>query len=149
MIGHAGRRRAERIRRVSSINTYGYGDDDRTVRRERGGLLGEECAEPLTTLSDAGGEVTVATQSGNPSVIDERVRNPTAPVDAEPTAYDAVAFPGGHGIEWDGTQDRHARAALRTAAENGDTKAPVVCHAVGFSRSRAVPRAGSWSRIGT
>ncbi len=82
-------------------------------------------------------------------MIDERVRNPTAPVDAEPTAYDAVAFPGGHGIEWDGTQDRHARAALRTAAENGDTKAPVVCHAVGFSRSRAVPRAGSWSRIGT
>ena len=120
------------------------------------GYWGEECVEPLTTLSDAGGEVTVATPSGNPPVIDERsvdpenvgsetadhvtevhetderLRNPTALADAEPTAYDAVVFPGGHGTEWDITQDRHARAALRTAVESGDTKALVVCPAVGI-----------------
>ena len=120
------------------------------------GYWGEECVEPLTTLSDAGVEVTVATPSGKPPVIDERsvdpenvgeetaahvtevhetderLRNPTALADAEPGAYDAVVFPGGHGTEWDITQDRHARAALRTAVEGDDGTALVVCHAVGI-----------------
>jgi len=119
------------------------------------GYWGEECVEPLTTLSDAGVEITVATPTGNPPVIDERsvdpenvgaetadhvtevhetderLRNPTALADAEPEAHDAVVFPGGHGTEWDITQDRHARAALRTAVE-GDATALVVCHAVGI-----------------
>jgi putative intracellular protease/amidase len=120
------------------------------------GYWGEECVEPLTTLSDAGVEVTVATPSGNPPVIDERsvdpenvgeetadhvtevhetderLRNPTALADADPAAYDAVVFPGGHGTEWDITQDRHARAALRTAVEGNEGTALVVCHAVGI-----------------
>ncbi|MEY7849756.1 type 1 glutamine amidotransferase domain-containing protein [Natrarchaeobius sp. A-rgal3] len=119
------------------------------------GYWGEECVEPLETLSTAGVEITVATPSGNPPVIDERsvdpeqvgeetaehVREvhesderlndpiPLARADAE--AYDAVVFPGGHGTEWDVNQDRDARHVLRETIE-GDGKALVVCHAVGI-----------------
>jgi putative intracellular protease/amidase len=120
------------------------------------GYWGEECIEPLTTLTDAGVEITVATPTGNRPVVDERSVDPeevgeeTAEhvmevhenderlTDPEPLAavdagaFDAVVFPGGHGAEWDITQDRHAREALRTAVEEGDRKALVVCHAVGI-----------------
>jgi len=128
------------------------------------GYWGEECVEPLAALSDAGVEITVATPTGNPPVVDERsidpaevgeetaqrvrevdetderLNDPIALADADPEAYDAVVFPGGHGTEWDITQDRHARAALRTAVERDDGKALVVCHAVGllaFTRGSA------------
>ena len=120
------------------------------------GYWGEECIEPLTTLDEAGVEVTVATPTGGPPVVDERSVDPAnvgaetaervrevhetdprlnAPegvtaVDA--TDHDAVVFPGGHGTEWDINQDRHARALLREAVDGGDTKALVVCHAVGI-----------------
>jgi putative intracellular protease/amidase len=120
------------------------------------GYWGEECIEPLTTLTDAGVEVTVATPSGSPPVIDERsvdpenvgeetaahvrevhenderLNDPTPLADVDAAAYDAVVFPGGHGTEWDVNQDRHARAALRTAVEGDHGKALVVCHAVGI-----------------
>ena len=120
------------------------------------GYWGEECVEPLTTLSAAGVEIEVATPSGKPPVIDERsvdpaevgaetadrvmeihesderLNNPTALADVDPESYDAIVFPGGHGTEWDISQDRHARAALRTAVEDGDRKGLVVCHAVGI-----------------
>ena len=121
------------------------------------GYWGEECVEPLETLSDAGLEITVATPSGNPPEIDERsidpeevgeetaerVREvhesderlndpiPTARADAE--AYDAVVFPGGHGTEWDVNQDSDARRLLRDIVEDeSGGKALVVCHAVGI-----------------
>jgi putative intracellular protease/amidase len=120
------------------------------------GYWGEECIEPLTTLSNAGVEIDVATPTGGPPVIDERsvdpeevgeetaervrevhetddrLKDPLALAVADPSTYDAVVFPGGHGTEWDITQDRHARAALRTAVEYEDAKALVVCHAVGI-----------------
>ena len=118
------------------------------------GYWGEECTEPLTTLSDAGVEITVATPSGSPPVVDERSVDPdevgeeTAervreidetderlndpiPIAEASAAYDAVVFPGGHGTEWDINQDRHARSLLAGAIANGD-KALVVCHAVGI-----------------
>ncbi|APW98636.1 type 1 glutamine amidotransferase domain-containing protein [Halobiforma lacisalsi AJ5] len=120
------------------------------------GYWGEECVEPLETLSDAGVEITVATPSGSPPVVDERsidpdevgeetaehVREvhenderlndpiPTARADAE--AYDAVVFPGGHGTAWDVNQDSDARRLLRDTVEGDDGKALVVCHAVGI-----------------
>ena len=120
------------------------------------GYWGEECIEPLTTLSAAGVEITVATPSGRPPVIDERsvdpaevgeetaehvmeihetderLNNPTALADADPDAYDAIVFPGGHGTEWDITQDSDARRLLRDAVEGEEGKAMVVCHAVGI-----------------
>ncbi|WP_415380289.1 type 1 glutamine amidotransferase domain-containing protein [Halosimplex sp. TS25] len=120
------------------------------------GYWAEECVEPLTTLESAGVDVTVATPSGDPPVVDERSIDPdevgeeTAERvrevhenheelnDPEPVArvdaadYDAVAFPGGHGTEWDVNQDRHARALLRDAVAGADGKALVVCHAVGI-----------------
>ena len=120
------------------------------------GYWAEECVEPLTTLDDAGVDVTVATPSGGPALVDERSTDPenvgeeTAEFvqevaqnderlnDPEPVAtvsaadHEAVVFPGGHGTEWDVNQDRHARALLRDAVESDDGTALVVCHAVGL-----------------
>jgi len=120
------------------------------------GYWGEECIEPLETLSDAGVDVTVATPTGEAPEVDERSVDPenvgeeTAEHvrevaesdprlnDPEPVArvdaadYDAVVFPGGHGTEWDVNQDRHARALLREAVAGEDGTALVVCHAVGI-----------------
>ncbi|ADE04357.1 type 1 glutamine amidotransferase domain-containing protein [Haloferax volcanii] len=120
------------------------------------GYWGEECIEPLTTLTDAGVDVTVATPTGGVPVVDERSVDPEevgeelaervvevhenderlqspkpiAQVDAD--EYDAVVFPGGHGTAWDVNQDRHARQALLQAVAGDDSKALVVCHAVGI-----------------
>ncbi len=120
------------------------------------GYWGEECIEPLETLTAAGVEVTVGTPSGGPPVIDERsvdpetvgeeaaehIRHvhetderlndpiPLAKADAE--EYDAVVFPGGHGTEWDVNQDSHARELLATAVSGNDGKAMILCHAVGI-----------------
>ncbi|MFD1645960.1 type 1 glutamine amidotransferase domain-containing protein [Haloarchaeobius litoreus] len=120
------------------------------------GYWAEECIEPLTTLTDAGVDVTVATPTGDPPVVDERSLDPDevgeeyaeeareihetderlndpellASVDADD--YDAVVFPGGHGTVWDINQDRHARGLLRDAVAGEEGTALVVCHAVGI-----------------
>ena len=120
------------------------------------GYWGEECVEPLTTLSDAGVDVTVATPTGEKPVVDERSVDPDEVgeetsekvlevhenderlADPEPVAavdatdYDAVVLPGGHGTEWDVNQDRHVRQALLSAVGGDRGKALVVCHAVGI-----------------
>ncbi|MFC6717211.1 type 1 glutamine amidotransferase domain-containing protein [Natrialbaceae archaeon GCM10025810] len=121
------------------------------------GYWGEECVEPLETLSDAGVEITVATVSGQPPQIDERsvdpdqvgeetaerirevhesderLNDPIPIGEVHADDYDAVVFPGGHGTEWDVNQDKHARAILRHVLErDDDSKALVVCHAVGI-----------------
>ncbi|MFT4885451.1 MAG: putative intracellular protease/amidase [Natronomonas sp.] len=120
------------------------------------GYWGEECVEPLTTLEDAGVDVTVATPTGGEPVIDEgsadpeevgdetaaevrdvdenhpKLNNPIPLARATPGEHDAVVFPGGHGTEWDVTQDRHARQLLLDAVAGDDGVALVVCHAVGI-----------------
>jgi putative intracellular protease/amidase len=120
------------------------------------GYWGEECIEPLQTLDGSGVEITVTTPSGGKPVVDERsvdpenvgeetadrvreadesdprLQNPVPLATTSADEYDAVVFPGGHGTEWDMNQDSHARALLRDAVETGDTKALVVCHAVGL-----------------
>ena len=119
------------------------------------GYWAEECVEPLTTLSAAGVDVTVATPTGDPPVVDERsldpedvgeayadharevhetderLNSPVALARADAADYDAVVFPGGHGTVWDVNQDAHARAALGEAVAGDDGVALVVCHAVG------------------
>jgi len=120
------------------------------------GYWGEECVEPLTTLDAAGVDVTVATPTGEKPVVDERSVDPDevgeelserildvhenderiqdpVPVAGETAAdYDAVVFPGGHGAEWDVTQDTHARRLLADAVAGDSGAALVVCHAVGI-----------------
>ncbi|MFC5136140.1 MULTISPECIES: DJ-1/PfpI family protein [Haloferacaceae] len=121
------------------------------------GYWAEECLEPLTTLESEGIDVTVATPSGSPPVVDERSLEPDAAGgeavveeyreidethprlnDPEPIAavdaadHDAVVFPGGHGTVWDVNQDRHARQLLLDAVAGDDGVALVVCHAVGI-----------------
>jgi len=120
------------------------------------GYWAEECIEPLTTLESEGVDVTVATPSGSPPVVDERSLDPEAAGgeervaefrevdethpglnDPEPIAtveadgHDAVVFPGGHGTVWDVNQDRHARQLLLNAVAGEESVALVVCHAVG------------------
>ncbi|MFU1781027.1 type 1 glutamine amidotransferase domain-containing protein [Haloarcula japonica] len=120
------------------------------------GYWGEECIEPLTTLTDAGLDITVATPTGEPPVLDERsvdpeevgedlsehvrevhetderLNNPIPLAQADADDYDTVVFPGGHGAEWDVTQDTHARELLRESVAGDDGKALVVCHTVGI-----------------
>ena len=120
------------------------------------GYWGEECIEPLTTLTDAGVDIEVATPSGSPPVIDERsvdpeevgeetaehvmevhesderLNDPSPVAQVDAIDYDAVVFPGGHGTAWDVNQDRDARRLLRDAVAHEDGKALVVCHAVGI-----------------
>ena len=120
------------------------------------GYWGEECVEPLESLTDAGVDVDVATPTGDPPVIDDRsvdpetvgeataervrtvhetddrLQDPTPIARVDAAGYDAVVFPGGHGTEWDINQDRHARRLLREAVAGDDVKALVVCHAVGI-----------------
>ena len=121
------------------------------------GYWAEECIEPLTTLESEGVDVTVATPSGSPPVVDERSLDPEAAGgeervaefrevdethpglnDPEPIAtveadgHDAVVFPGGHGTVWDVNQDRHARQLLLDAVAGEESVALVVCHAVGI-----------------
>ncbi|PSQ55150.1 type 1 glutamine amidotransferase domain-containing protein [Halobacteriales archaeon SW_8_68_21] len=121
------------------------------------GYWAEECIEPLTTLEGKGVDVTVATPSGSPPVVDERSLDPEAAGgeervaefrevdethsglnDPEPIAaveadgHDAVVFPGGHGTVWDVNQDRHARQLLLDAVAGEESVALVVCHAVGI-----------------
>ncbi|ELZ98437.1 type 1 glutamine amidotransferase domain-containing protein [Haloferax sulfurifontis] len=120
------------------------------------GYWGEECIEPLTSLTDAGVDVTVATPTGGAPVVDERsvdpeevgeelaervvevhenderLQNPEPIARVDADEYDAVVFPGGHGTAWDVNQDRHARQALLQAVAGDDSKALVVCHAVGI-----------------
>ena len=121
------------------------------------GYWGEECVEPLETLSETDANIDVATPGGNKPVVDERsidpenvgeetaervkevhenderLQNPMPVAKADADTYDAVVFPGGHGTEWDVNQDKHARALLREVVEREDGgKALVVCHAVGL-----------------
>ncbi len=121
------------------------------------GYWAEECIEPLTTLESSGVDVTIATPSGSPPVVDEASLDPEAAGgeeraaelrgvdethpelnDPEPIAtveadsYDAVVFPGGHGTVWDVNQDRHARQLLLNAVAGENGVALVVCHAVGI-----------------
>jgi len=120
------------------------------------GYWAEECIEPLTTLTDAGVDITVATPSGDPPVVDEgsldpeeigeetaeefreihetdeRLNDPSPTAQVDAIDYDAVVFPGGHGTEWDVNQDRDARRLLRDAVAHEDGTALVVCHAVGI-----------------
>ncbi|WP_049970850.1 type 1 glutamine amidotransferase domain-containing protein [Haladaptatus cibarius] len=120
------------------------------------GYWGEECIDPLQTLSDAGADIDIATPSGSKAVVDDRsidpenvgeetaervreahendqrLQNPMPVANADGDMYDAVVFPGGHGTEWDVNQDKHARRLLRDTVEGEDGKALVVCHAIGL-----------------
>ena len=120
------------------------------------GYWGEECIEPLTTLEEHDFDVTVATPTGEPPVVDERsvdpdnvgeetanrvrevqenhpeLNDPVRLAKATAADYDAIVFPGGHGTEWDVNQDSHARRLLRDAVAGTEGKALVVCHAVGI-----------------
>ena len=121
------------------------------------GYWGEECVDPLQTLSDTEASIDVATPSGDKPVVDDRsidpenvgeetaervkevhnndqrLQNPMPLATADADEYDAVVFPGGHGTEWDVNQDKHARALLRETVESDDDrKALVLCHAVGL-----------------
>jgi len=87
--------------------------DERSVDPEE---VGEAAAERITEIHET----------------DERLNDPEPLAAVDPSGYDAVVVPGGHGAVWDVNQDHHARAAVRTAVADDDGVALVVCHAVGI-----------------
>jgi len=119
------------------------------------GYWSEECITPLERFDEAGLDVTVATPSGQPPVVDERsidpenvgedaaerlervhetddrIRDPAHLAAVTAGEFDAVVFPGGHGTEWDVNQDTHARRLLRNTVAGDHGTALVICHAVG------------------
>lgn len=118
------------------------------------GFWAEECYRPMQRLKDAGIDITVATPSGDPPIVDESsldpdevgedraremaglhaiepaVRDPVPVVEATDRAVELAVFPGGHGTMFDINHDYHAQQLLLDAVNNGH--ALVICHAVGL-----------------
>jgi len=87
------------------------------------GYWAEECIEPLTTLGDAGVDVTVATPTGSSPVVDEHSLDPEDLGEDEAERLREIHE----------TDERLADpAALWTAVEGETGKALVVCHAAGL-----------------
>lgn len=118
------------------------------------GLWLEELAAPYLVFRDAGLEVTIASPKGSqapvdPGSLDEAsqtddtrrfLQSPeatgalaeTAPLPRiDPSAFDAVFFPGGHGPLWDLAHDRHALSLIEQTLAAGKPVA-LVCHAPGI-----------------
>ena len=118
------------------------------------GLWLEELAAPYLVFRDAGIEVTIASPKGGGAPVDPGslteasqtedtrrfLQSPeavgalaeTAPLPGiDPSAFDAVFFPGGHGPLWDLAHDRHALSLIEQTLAAGKPVA-LVCHAPGI-----------------
>jgi putative intracellular protease/amidase len=118
---------------------------------EKTGFWVEEFANPYYTLLDKGANITVASPKGGAAPIDPKSDSPDAATEAtkrfdtdveakekiantkvlatiDPTDFDAVFYPGGHGPLWDLAIDTTSIALIEKF--NGQDK-PIafVCHA--------------------
>lgn len=125
----------------------------------------EEFAAPYYVFIDAGVEVTLASPAGGEPPLDPTSTEPDHQTDAtrrfladeaarqqlaatrplaeiEPSAFDAVFYPGGHGPLWDLTEDSHSLALIGAMADAGKPVA-AVCHGpavlTGVQRSDGTP----------
>ena len=117
----------------------------------------EEFAAPYYVFRDAGAEVTLASPDGGEPPLDPSSNTPDAQTEAterykddedaqqrlantkklsdiDPSAFDAVFYPGGHGPLWDLASDADSIALIESYAKAGK---PVgaVCHAPGVFKS--------------
>lgn len=115
------------------------------------GVWAEELATPYYAFADAGAEVDLASPAGGPVAIDpasvkakgendpvierfladqalqKRITSSRKVSELDPTFYDAIFFPGGHGTMWDLPSD----AGVKHAVEIAYTKNKIiasVCH---------------------
>ncbi len=118
---------------------------------EKTGFWLEEFAAPYYVMKDAGAELTLASPAGGEPPLDPKSRLPDFQTDAthrfdadedaqkqlaethklsdiDPSEYDAVFYPGGHGPLWDLTDNTHS---IRLIEHFVATRKPVaaVCHA--------------------
>jgi len=116
----------------------------------------EELAAPYYVFKDAGAEVVLASPKGGQPPLDPKSNEPDFQTeathrfeaDAEANAslastirldsvnlqdYDAVFYPGGHGLLWDLAEDKNSINLISSALEAGKPIA-LVCHAPGVLR---------------
>lgn len=119
------------------------------------GFWSEEFAEPHKVFTEAGIELTVATPGGRPAVVDEMsltaqanngdeekaaelraylegvkelLAAPERLEDVDPTAYDGVFIPGGHGPMQDLAVNEDAARVLRTLLPDQSKVVASLCH---------------------
>lgn len=120
----------------------------------------EEFAAPYYTFHDAGIEVTVASPKGGRPPLDPASDTPDAQTEytlrmkadealqavldntvrlatVDPSDYDAVFYPGGHGPMWDLAEDKDSIALIEAFARSGKPVA-AVCHAPAVFRNVSV-----------
>ena len=121
----------------------------------------EEFAAPYYVLKDAGHEITLASPKGGQPPLDPKSDAPDAQTDAtrrfkadgtaqarlatteilselEPTEFDALFYPGGHGPLWDLTEDRDSKALIE-ATLAADKPVALVCHAPAVLKNVTTP----------
>jgi putative intracellular protease/amidase len=110
----------------------------------------EEFAAPYYVLKDAGHQITLASPAGGQPPLDPKSDEPDSQTEAtrrfkedregqqllanthrlsdiDPTDFDAVFFPGGHGPMWDLAEDPDSRRLIETMLRAGRPLA-AVCH---------------------
>lgn len=121
----------------------------------------EEFAAPYYVLKDAGHAITLASPKGGQPPLDPKSDEPDAQTDAtrrfkddaeaqadlasterlaeiDPTAFDGVFYPGGHGPMWDLAEDPQSRALIERTLADGKPVA-LVCHAPAVLRHVTAP----------
>lgn len=118
---------------------------------EKTGFWLEEFAAPYFVLKDAGADITLASPKGGQPPLDPKSDAADAQTEdtarfkadqsanaalastellssIDPSAFDAVFFPGGHGPMWDLAEDADSKRVIEAFAANGRPIA-AVCHA--------------------
>lgn len=118
---------------------------------EKTGFWLEEFAAPYYVLKGAGHDITLASPKGGQPPLDPKSDSPDSQTDAtrrfnqdpaaqaalastkkldeiEPSDFDAVFYPGGHGPLWDLTESAKSRSIIEQTIRAGKPVA-LVCHA--------------------
>ncbi|MED5524917.1 type 1 glutamine amidotransferase domain-containing protein [Gallaecimonas pentaromativorans] len=116
----------------------------------------EELAAPYYAFKDAGADITLASPKGGEPPLDPKSDDPDAQTedttrfkadvdavaalgntaklaDIDPSGFDAVFYPGGHGPLWDLAEDKDSIALIEATLAAGKPVA-AVCHAPGVLR---------------
>ncbi|MDN0076610.1 type 1 glutamine amidotransferase domain-containing protein [Crenobacter sp. SG2303] len=121
----------------------------------------EELAAPYYALKDAGAQLTLASVKGGQPPLDPKSSDPASQTDAtrrfeadaearaalatthklsdmSVDGFDAIFYPGGHGVMWDLPEDASSIALIECAIAAGKPVA-AVCHAPGVLRHVKAP----------
>ncbi|GAC1573359.1 MAG: type 1 glutamine amidotransferase domain-containing protein [Sphingomicrobium sp.] len=127
----------------------------------RTGFWLEEFAAPYYVLKDAGHDITLASPRGGQPPLDPKSDAPDAQTEAtrrfkgdgaaqqqlatteilseiEPSDFDAVFYPGGHGPLWDLADDSNSKALIEATLAAGNPVA-LVCHAPAVLKNVTTP----------